>query len=79
MKVLLFAGLAEAAGSPAIEVGVSLPIRVDELKQEVAAKHPAAKELLTSCFAAINQEYAADDAYVREGDEVAFIPPVSGG
>lgn len=79
MKILLFAGLAEAAGKPFIEVSVRLPARVSDLKAALAESVPATKELLTSCFAAINHAYADDEAEVADGDEVAFIPPVSGG
>ncbi|WP_274363365.1 molybdopterin converting factor subunit 1 [Paenibacillus thermotolerans] len=79
MKVLLFASLAEAAGGPAVELAVSLPAKVAELKSALAETAPATKELLSGCFAAINHEYADDETLVTEEDEVAFIPPVSGG
>lgn len=79
MKILLFAGLADAVGRPSVEVDVTSPVKVKELKRLVAETHPAAKNGLETCFAAINQDYADDEAVVEANDEVAFIPPVSGG
>ncbi|WP_199619118.1 molybdopterin converting factor subunit 1 [Paenibacillus alkalitolerans] len=79
MKILLFAGLAEAVGEPSFEADVKLPASVSELKAALVAAFPSTADIVDSCFAAINQSYADDEAIVREGDEVAFIPPVSGG
>ena len=44
-----------------------------------AARHPRLRELASSIVVARNQEFADLSAGVREGDEVAFLPPVSGG
>src|SRR5580693_1775952 len=40
---------------------------------------PALRELATSIAISINQEFAGPDAKLKEGDEIAFLPPVSGG
>ena len=79
VTILLFAGLAEEAGTPQVELDLELPARVRDAKRALAERVPAAAERLASCFAAINREYAGDDAWIRPGDEVAFLPPVSGG
>ncbi len=79
LNILIFAGLAEAAGASAVRLEIGLPATVADAKRAFAAAYPAAAERLASCFAAINQEYADDDAVIRPGDEVAFLPPVSGG
>ena len=51
---------------------------VGELKDELQAHHPALKHL-NSLFVAVNHAYAPDDQPLAETDEVALIPPVSGG
>jgi molybdopterin converting factor subunit 1 len=77
--VLLFAALREAAG--ARELAVSLPdgATVVELRAYLAAAYPALAALLPNSGIAVNQELAEPGTLVRPGDEVALIPPVSGG
>lgn len=79
MNILVFAGLAEAVGAAAIRLDVELPASVADVKKVFAEAYPEAAGLLASCFAAINHAYANDDAVIRPGDEVALLPPVSGG
>jgi MoaE-MoaD fusion protein len=74
VRVLLFAGLRERAG--ASEVELELPdgaVVRDALAQLRAVAHDVPVVM------AINQEYAAADAPLHAGDELALIPPVSGG
>jgi molybdopterin converting factor subunit 1 len=46
--------------------------------QRLKAEHPAL-ERLPSCMLAINSDYADESQPLRDGDEIALIPPVSGG
>ena len=70
--VRLFAGLRERAGAAQIEVELPEAATVADLLQamELAPR---------SCVAAINREYADPQARIAPGDEVALVPPVSGG
>ena len=79
VTILLFAGLAEAAGAPSVELELALPARVSEARKALAERITAAAERLSACIAAVNHEFAGDEAWIRPGDEVAFLPPVSGG
>jgi molybdopterin synthase catalytic subunit len=72
VSVRLFAGLRERAGSARIEVELPDGATVRDL---LAAMELAPR----SCVAAINREYATPDAPIAPGDEVALVPPVSGG
>ncbi len=45
----------------------------------LAARHPGLDTLLPSLQLAVNQRYAPRDAPLAPGDEVALIPPISGG
>jgi molybdopterin converting factor subunit 1 len=79
IRVLLFAGLREAAGSR--EVCVALPdgASVADLRERLALDYPALARLLANAAVAINEEYADATATLNSGDVAAFIPPVSGG
>ena len=75
----LFAVARQRAGSP--EVAVELPERstVGVLRRAVADQHPALAPLLPGMMVAVENAYAGDEVEIREGQEVALIPPVSGG
>jgi molybdopterin converting factor subunit 1 len=51
---------------------------VGDLRNTLATQYPDLKKL-KSLFIAVNQEYASDEAPLHETDEIALIPPVSGG
>jgi len=72
VSVRLFAGLRERAGRDRVEVELPDGAVVSDL---LAAMDVAPR----SCVVAINREYADEQAVVRAGDEVALVPPVSGG
>lgn len=80
VQVLLFAGLADRIGASALSVPVKeFPISTGELKAIIRETYPQAGSLIDISFAAVNQQYAAKDSLITETDEVALIPPVSGG
>lgn len=75
-KVLFFAHLRDAVGEEFLRIDASGK-SVGELKAELAAIYNLPK--LDSVMTAVNEEFAQDDEVIQDGDEVAFIPPVSGG
>jgi molybdopterin converting factor subunit 1 len=79
VTVKLFAAARELAGKS--EVMLELPPGADvaELRQALAEWLPRLAPLTACSLIAINAEYAADNAPITEGDELALIPPVSGG
>ncbi|AEI39745.1 molybdenum cofactor biosynthesis protein [Paenibacillus mucilaginosus] len=80
LKLLLFAGLAESLGAPVLELDITpAGIRPGELKLLVAGLYPEAAAQLQAAFVAVNQAYADETVLITPGDEVALIPPVSGG
>jgi MoaE-MoaD fusion protein len=72
VSVRLFAGLRERAGAAHLDVELPDDATVGDL---LAAMQLAPR----SCVAAINREYADPAARIAPGDEVALVPPVSGG
>lgn len=75
----LFAVARQRVG--AAEVGVELagPATVGELKRAVAEQYPALAPMLPGMMVAVEGEYAAEDRRIEPDQEVALIPPVSGG
>ena len=51
---------------------------VGELRGELSSRYPELTGL-TSLYIAVNNDYAAEDQVLRPDDEIALIPPVSGG
>jgi MoaE-MoaD fusion protein len=80
VTVLLFATLKDRAGANRLSVTLSAEqATLNDLRAALSSDHPALAEPLESAVAAINQEFAFKGDIVRDGDEVAFFPPVSGG
>ncbi len=79
--IRLFAGLAERVGKSQviIEVPQSQDISVAQMKELLSEQYPDAKIMIQGAFAAVNQEYALADNIIKPVDEIALIPPVSGG
>lgn len=78
VKVLFFGAAADAAGVRETRVAAN-GVTLDELWAMVTGKHPALSPMRGSLAFAINGEYAGPGETVAAGDEVAVLPPVSGG
>lgn len=80
LSIQLFAGLAERFGGPVISFSDPREhITVGELKLALMASYPHMQQWIEQSFIAKNQAYAEADETVNENDELALIPPVSGG
>jgi molybdopterin converting factor subunit 1 len=79
MKIWVFAGLAEALGESSITIDLTLPVKVADVRSALGEQYPEAKSALQLCFAAVNQKFANEETVIYDGDEIALIPPVSGG
>ena len=79
VTVQLFARLREIAGRQTLEVDVADAATVADVWQAVAAETPALAPFASSVSCAVNAEFARPAARVRAGDDIAFLPPVSGG
>jgi len=76
--VRLFAGLRERAGTDRLEVELPEGARVSDVLAAMAST-PVGALRPRECVVAVNREYATPDEPVRAGDEIALVPPVSGG
>ena len=79
VRVCLFAWLREAAGRREIELELAEGSTPEDVWRRLADDYPALAGRRRSLAAAVNRSYAAFDTRLAPGDEVAFIPPVSGG
>lgn len=79
VRVRLFAVLAEMAGSREVVLALDAPVTGRDVLAALAERYPRMKPLAPSLKLAVNLEYVGWDHPVAPGDEVAVIPPVSGG
>jgi molybdopterin converting factor subunit 1 len=79
VSVRLFATLREEAGVDRLALELSRGATAEDAWRAVAARHPALARRRASLAAAVNRHYAAWAQPLADGDEIAFIPPVSGG
>lgn len=79
VKARFFALYREAVGRAEAMLEVEVGTTVGQLLESLGKRYPKMKGLSSSALAAVNAEYVALDTPLREGDEVVFIPPVSGG
>lgn len=79
VRVLFFGQLKEIVGVAEEDAELSDGARVDDLFERYGRRFPKLNEFRSSIVASVNQEYAPWNAPLSNGDEVAFLPPVSGG
>ena len=83
IKVLYFAWLREKLGVAEEDIelapGVTTVAALTEWLSASSPRHEAAFAAGKTVRCAVNQDFAAPDAPIRAGDEVAFFPPVTGG
>jgi molybdopterin converting factor subunit 1 len=79
VKIKLFAAHRQLAGRRELELHVPEGATILDAWQQLKNDVPTLAHLSNTLVASINFEYATLDTRLRDGDEVAFIPPVSGG
>jgi MoaE-MoaD fusion protein len=79
IRVLFFGLLKDLVGHATETVDLPEGARVQELLAHYAGQFPRLGEMLPALALSVNQEYSRGDRLLRAGDEVALLPPVSGG
>lgn len=79
MKILFFAQVKDVVGCPAIEWDLPGPIDIDAVWDQLIAEYPVLAGYRDSTRLARNGSYVVEGEMFQPGDEVALIPPVSGG
>lgn len=78
IRVLLFASYAELLGSDALEMVLENPARVSDALERLRA-FPGGERLPPKPLCALNLTQVEPDTLLRVGDELAILPPLSGG
>jgi len=78
IEVLAFGIVKDIFGSGSIKVVVDVNATAGALRRAMADKYPRLKQL-ASFMIAVDNEYADNDRILKPGEEIAIIPPVSGG
>jgi sulfur-carrier protein len=79
VTIRLFARLRDLAGTGEMVRDVPDPATVGSVWRALVNEMPALGEYERTMSVALNADYSRMSAAIREGDEVAFLPPVSGG
>lgn len=78
ITVLAFGIAKDIFGRESVQICLTNDANVTTLKTLLEEQYPKLKEL-SSYMIAVNDEYAHADTVINAGDEIAIIPPVSGG
>jgi molybdopterin converting factor subunit 1 len=79
VRILFFGMLKEAAGKPSDTLDLAEGSSVANVVEYYGSRIPRFKEILPSVAFAVNQQYAGMETRLKSDDEVALLPPVSGG
>jgi len=77
--VKFFAAVHDMTGTRELDLEVREGLTVGELHRDLCARFPRLADYSGSLMYSVNAEYVPADHPLDDGDEVAFIPPVSGG
>jgi molybdopterin converting factor subunit 1 len=79
VKVLFFGMLKDIAGRSEDHIEVAAGERLGEVFERYARQFPRMEQMASSIVLACNQQFCDPSTAVADGDEIAFLPPVSGG
>lgn len=79
VRLLFFAVLRDIAGADQRELALAEGTTALEVWESLRRSYPKLADYSQPPMIAINESYATPDAILRDGDELAFIPPVAGG
>jgi molybdopterin converting factor subunit 1 len=79
VRLLFFAVLRDIAGADARDLVLADGTTARDVWQSLRTELPKLAEYVQPPMIAVNETYAEPETVLREGDELAFIPPVAGG
>jgi molybdopterin converting factor subunit 1 len=79
IKVRLFANLRELVGEREITITLLGGVTVDHLNNEILKRYPQLKSFSNKFVTSVNCKVTTGDTIITSSDEIALLPPVSGG
>lgn len=79
INVLMFGPVRDLVGAETVSLDLPAGTVVRELQGVLIERFPALRAGITAVRFSVNREFVDDDRVLADGDEVAIIPPVSGG
>ncbi|KDP45595.1 hypothetical protein JCGZ_17202 [Jatropha curcas] len=79
IKVLFFARARDLTGLTEVPLEVSSGATTSDCLDKLVSKFPGLQEIRNCIVVALNEEYTTESAVVKDKDELAIIPPISGG
>lgn len=79
VRLLLFAVLRDIVGSPEVEIEIAAGTSVSDVWNNLRARHQELSAYVTPPLTAVNETYVDPATELHDSDELAFVPPVSGG
>lgn len=79
IRLLFFAVLRDIAGRGEKEIEVPEGTRAADVWLRLRDRHPELRDYIQPPMIAVNESYVGAEELLRDGDELAFIPPVAGG
>jgi len=79
VNVRLFAGLHDLLGQRQITLQLAEGATVSQLRDQLCEEYPAVTPFVPTLICAVDEEYVPPEHQLHDGDDVALIPPVSGG
>ena len=81
INIKYFASLRAIAEKEEEKLDIENPITIDQLSDIISKAAPKMGDIIREkkVMISVNQEMASDDTIIHDGDEVAFLPPFSGG
>jgi molybdopterin synthase catalytic subunit len=79
VNISLFAGLHDLVGQRKVTMELAEGATIDQLRDKLAELYPVVVPYLATLVCAVDDEYVTVEHTLKDGDDVALIPPVSGG
>ncbi len=79
VTVLFFAAAADIIQRETVQLQLHEGVTLADLQQQLYSRWPELSQRLPTLMWAVNEQYATSQTILRAGDQVACIPPVSGG
>ena len=79
IRLLVFGKLSDHVDPETKGLEVPDGATTEDLRRTLSERHPDARRALETAMVAVNQSYIPSEQSLRDGDVVAFMPPVSGG